>query len=595
MRISGFNLSLRLSHDLVNIRPKTLYSTSLTSPDKWESHSCTREYKMPSEDLHNRNTEMLSHQLFEAAKIPMLIISPEDGSIVDANQAAINYYGYTHIQFRHLRVSDLNQLSEEETLAEMNRAAEQKRCHFFFVHRLASGELRDVEVHSGPMIANEKQYLYSVIHDITNRRATEKKLSELNRDFITLLDNTSDFIYFKDIDSRFRFCSQTLARITGHRSWQEMKGKHDLEVFPADTAAIYYEEERPIFEQGKAILNKIDPYYDESGKTCWVSTNKWPVFDEKNKVTGLFGISRDVTHIQETQKQLQIAASVFENVNEGLMITDLEGKIVQVNNAFCELSGYQEDEVIGKTPSFLTSGHHDNVFFEEMWNSLLQQQSWKGNIWNRHKDGGLFASRTSINCVRDEQGKTTNFVGVFTDITAQLKHFEEVEKMAYYDTLTGLPNRVLLNDRMSQSLRQADRNKELVGVCFLDLDKFKLVNDTYGHKVGDLLLIEVAQRIQAVLRERDTVARLSGDEFALVLTGLTAKSHLEEVVNLILICLKKPYELQGHKDIDISASIGICIYPNHRANGEQLLKAADAAMYQAKKSGRNKYHLCTLY
>ncbi|WP_315981775.1 PAS domain-containing protein [Aliamphritea spongicola] len=223
---------------------------------------------MPSADLPNSKTEIQSHLLFEAAKIPMLIISPEDGSIVDANTAAISYYGYTYDQIRHLRVTDLNQLSEEATLAEMNRAAEQKRNHFFFVHKLASGELRDVEVHSGPLIANEKQYLYSVIHDVTDRRAAEEKLSELNRDFITLLDNTSDFIYFKDIDSRFRFCSQTLANITGHKNWQEMKGKHDLEVFPADTAAIYYEEERPVFEQGKALLNKVDPYYDESGKSA---------------------------------------------------------------------------------------------------------------------------------------------------------------------------------------------------------------------------------------------------------------------------------------------------------------------------------------
>lgn len=550
---------------------------------------------MPSADLPNSKTEIQSHLLFEAAKIPMLIISPEDGRIVDANTAAISYYGYTYDQIRHLRVTDLNQLSEEATLAEMNRAAEQKRNHFFFVHKLASGELRDVEVHSGPLIANEKQYLYSVIHDVTDRRAAEEKLSELNRDFITLLDNTSDFIYFKDIDSRFRFCSQTLANITGHKNWQEMKGKHDLEVFPADTAAIYYEEERPVFEQGKALLNKVDPYYDESGKKCWVSTNKWPVLDDNNNVTGLFGISRDVTHIQETQKQLQIAASVFENVNEGLMITDAEGKIVQVNKAFCQLSGYQEDEVIGKTPSFLTSGHHDDVFFKDMWRSLLQQQCWKGNIWNRRKDGGLFASRTSINAVTDKQGKTINYVGAFTDITAQLKHFEEVEKMAYYDTLTGLPNRVLLNDRLGQSLRQADRNKQLVGVCFLDLDKFKPVNDTYGHKVGDLLLIEVAKRIQAALREGDTVARLGGDEFALVLSDLTDLSQLEEIVNRILICLKRPYELQRHKDIEISASIGICVYPNHKASGEQLLKAADAAMYQAKKSGSNQYYLCTRY
>ncbi|MGB1237450.1 MAG: diguanylate cyclase domain-containing protein [Pseudomonadales bacterium] len=532
-----------------------------------------------------------SEGLFAAAQIPILIIDPDSGNIVDANRAAQHYYGYSHTQFTQLRVTDLNQLSEAEVLAEMSRAAQQQRAHFFFVHQLASGEFREVEVHSGAMRTAKGQYLYSIIHDITERRAAERNLAELNRDFITLLESTSDFIYFKDIESRFRFCSQTLADITGHESWRDMLGKHDLEVFPPDTAKIYYEEELPIFTSGEPLLNKVDPYYDEYDRKRWVNTNKWPVFNDEHNVVGLFGISRDVTEQQQTQEELRIAASVFDNVSEGLIVTDAQGVILRANQAFYTLCGYPEEKVLGATPALLNSGHHDDDFFQQMWRSLAEDKLWQGTIWNRHRDGSLFATNTSLTASLDSRGEIINYIGTYTDITRQQQQFEEVQRMAYYDPLTELPNRVLFNDRLDHALRQSTRSRERLAVCFLDLDKFKPVNDTYGHKVGDLLLVEVAERILQTIRESDTVARLGGDEFALILSGFHNTQELQLILERVLAKCQAPFNLQQYKGIEISASIGVCIYPDLNANAEQLLKAADKAMYQAKEEGRGRYQL----
>lgn len=529
--------------------------------------------------------------LFTDSKVPMLLIDPSDGSIIDANDCACEYYGYDQQQISTLKISDINQYSEEEVEREMRRAMAEKRNHFFFVHQLANGDLRHVEVHSGRVKIDGREFLFSIIHDITDRRAAEDQLKSLNQDFITLLENTSDFIYYKDKDSRFRFCSQRLAKITGHTSWRELIGKHDSEVFPEDTAKIYSEEELPIFNQGKPLLGKIDPFYNEEGEKGWVSTNKWPVLDESGNVDGIFGISRDITDKHKSEQQLRIAASVFDNISEGVIITDSSGIIIDTNEAFCSLSGYTKEEIINTNPRFLKSGFHDRNFFVQMWNSLRTNGVWKGETWNRHKDGQLFACRTTIKAVTSPDGSTSQYIGVLTDITALLRHHEEVEQLAYYDTLTRLPNRTLLSDRLSQALANAKRNQNTIAICFLDLDNFKPVNDQYGHRAGDLLLVEIANRINECIREEDTVARLGGDEFALILTQLKHLDDLDQVIKRVLVSITRPFSLPNKKMVAVSASIGICLYPDHPHDGDLLLRYADLAMYKAKEMGRNQYFI----
>lgn len=538
----------------------------------------------PAKTLKN---SLSSNRLFEASHIPMLLINPTNQDIIDANQAALSFYGYTSAQILALKISDLNQMDVSGIQHEIALAKLQKRDHFYFTHKLASGELKAVEVHSGPITINGHVFLYSIIHDISARRAAEKLAEELNRDFITLLENTTDFIYFKDKNSRFRFCSQTLAAITGHNSWRDMTGKHDLEVFPPDTAAIYYEEELPIFSEAKPLLNKTDPYYDEQGNSGWVNTNKWPVVDDTGEVVGLFGISRDVTQQYEAEKQQKIANSVFNNVMEGIIVTDPKGLVVEVNDSFCTLSGYSRAEILNKEPRFLKSGHHDSSFFQAMWDSLLNEQHWHGNIWNRHKDGGVFVCRTTITAITDAQGQVANYIGTFSDITTQAREHQAIEKMAYYDALTGLPNRILFEDRLSQSLAQCERSQGKVAICFLDLDKFKPVNDQFGHRAGDQLLKEIATRLEQSIRKGDTVARLGGDEFALVIPILNNLGELDTLLQRILHDCAQPYLLTDDASVSVSASIGVSLYPNDGDNGDHLIHLADQAMYKAKESGAN--------
>ncbi|MEK7810620.1 MAG: diguanylate cyclase, partial [Pseudomonadota bacterium] len=416
------------------------------------------------------------------------------------------------------------------------------------------------------------------------------RLSELNLDFVSFLENTTDFIYFKDRNSRFRFCSQTLADITGHASWLDMIGKHDLDVFPKDMAQIYYEEELPIFREGKALLNRVDPYYDAAGVKGWVSTNKWPLLDHEGRVVGLFGISRDITEFIRVESELRIAATAFE-AQEGIAVTDETGQIIRINSAFTRITGYTPEEAVGKNPRILRSGRHDVHFYEAMWESINNTGSWQGEIWNRRKTGEVYPEYLTITGVKNSKGAVTHYVATFNDITLSKAAAEEVKHLAFYDPLTQLPNRRLLIDRLHQAFISSTRSGNVCALLFIDLDNFKTLNDTLGHDVGDLLLQQVGQRLEACVREKDTVARLGGDEFVVILEALGAEpieaaTRTEAVGIKILNSLNLPY-LLGKHECRNTPSIGATLFSGHAHPTDELFKQADIAMYQAKNSGRN--------
>lgn len=537
-----------------------------------------------------RTSEERYRSIFTQSSVPMLLMDPATGAIVEANTAACAYYGYSPADMGRLQISQINTLSAEEVRKEMDRAAQEQRNHFFFQHRMADGEVREVEVHSGPVDLGGRRLLLSFIHDITDRRQAEQQLQALNRDFVTLLDNTSDFIYFKDRNANFRFCSAPLARITGYSDWREMLGKNDFDVFPTEMARIYHEEEIPIFRDGRPLLGRIDPYFDEHGEARWVSTSKWPVIGADGRVSGIFGISRDITDQKRAEEELETAASVFRHASQGILVTDAQSNIIEVNSAFTEITGYDRDDVRGKNPRFLQSGHHTKEFYNAMWKAISEQGSWSGEIWNRRKDGGLFASHISISAMKDRDGKVIRYVGLFSDVTEFLRHHEEVEQMAYYDALTRLPNRVLLLERLRQAIRHADRNHNFVAVCFLDLDEFKPINDLYGHMAGDLFLAEMADRLRMCVRAEDTIARIGGDEFVLLL-NVDDHEEWRHILERALKSIKQPSELPSARGASVSVSIGVTIYPIDFSEPDALIHHADQAMYSAKQHGRDRISL----
>ncbi|AOY90135.1 diguanylate cyclase [Marinobacter salinus] len=294
--------------------------------------------------------------------------------------------------------------------------------------------------------------------------------------------------------------------------------------------------------------------------------------------------------LAQSRRTLQLAERVIESSFEGIMVTDHNVTIEFVNPAFTYLTGYTSEEVIGKTPEILSSGRHDSDFYQRMWQSLVNHGYWRGEIWNRRKTGELYLELLTITAIKDDENNTTHYAGLFTDITQNKKNEEQIRQLAYYDALTGIPNRRLLEDRLEHAIRHAHRKTLLLAVMFMDLDHFKQVNDTLGHATGDELLLQFTARVQECLREDDTLARLGGDEFIILLPEMESPDDVLRIADRLIAISREPYRIGG-ESIQIGSSIGISLYPEDGATADTLLQAADAAMYRAKRDGRNLFRL----
>ncbi|BCB27240.1 hypothetical protein SKTS_21260 [Sulfurimicrobium lacus] len=298
------------------------------------------------------------------------------------------------------------------------------------------------------------------------------------------------------------------------------------------------------------------------------------------------------TQLAKSNAELRLSAAVFEHTVEGVMITDPDGRIVAVNRAFTEITGYGEDEIAGLTGATLKSERHDEQFYASMWSVIRETGRWQGELWNRRKNGDIYPEWLNISVVKDERGRITHYVGVFSDISSMKESESKLDHLAHHDPLTGLPNRLLLNARMEHSLARAQRGNAMLAVMFLDLDHFKDINDTLGHPIGDLLLQETAQRLRDCVREQDTVTRLGGDEFTILLEDLDDSRFASTVAQKIIAALAEKFMLQGH-EVFVTCSVGISIFPSDGGDITTLFKNADSALYRAKEQGRNNYQYYT--
>jgi diguanylate cyclase (GGDEF)-like protein/PAS domain S-box-containing protein len=327
------------------------------------------------------------------------------------------------------------------------------------------------------------------------------------------------------------------------------------------------------------------------GEVKWVREQAELDFDANGKPVFCFGTVADITQHKLEEDQLRLAAKVFESTNEAILITDISNNIVAVNDAFTNMTGYTIEDVKGRNPKLLSSGEHDAVFYQDMWNSINMLGSWQGEIVDKSKAGRNFYKHMSINVVRNDQDIITHYVSISSDISERKEYDKNVHFLAYYDVLTGLPNRTLLRDRLGQLIASAHRDNAQFALLFLDLDRFKYINDSMGHSVGDKLLQSVALRLQACVREGDTVSRIGGDEFIVLLREIDEQG-VAMVAEKLLKTLATPYSLSG-QEISTYASIGIALYPQHASDIDVLMKNADAAMYNAKENGRNNYKFFT--
>ena len=393
----------------------------------------------------------------------------------------------------------------------------------------------------------------------------------------------SQGVLISDIRGLVTYMNQACEDIAGY-STHDMAGRSasvlqgpdtDHETRLALRTAIH--QMRPFHGE---ILN-----YRKDGTPFWNELSVTPVFGAPGVAAQFVGVMRDVTARRHAEAQLLLAAKVFEQSSEGFIVTDAHCNIVKINHAFTAICGYTEADALGQNPRLLASGRHDATFFQAMWSEMASCGHWQGEIWNRRKDGSVYLQWLSMSRVTEAEGDTTHYIAAFSDITQRKEAEEKIRRLAHFDPLTGLPNRVLLQDRATHALQMSRRSSEPMALMFIDLDHFKNVNDTLGHDVGDQLLLAVAARFNEVLRDQDTLSRTGGDEFVLLLPGTDA-AGAAHVAQKLLLSAQEPYLIQG-QELNITPSIGIALAPADGDDYGTLAKCADAAMYLAKQSGRN--------
>ena len=331
----------------------------------------------------------------------------------------------------------------------------------------------------------------------------------------------------------------------------------------------------------------------KDGSLVWVELFGKAV-DAADDSKGSVWIVQDITRQRQAEEHLRLASTIFEITGEAILVSDSRNRIVMVNPAFTEITGYTQEEVVGQNPAILSSGRHGAEFYDSLWDALARTGRWEGEIWNRRKNGEVFPEWLSIAAVRGESDGTEYYVAAFSDITKRKQDEERISIQANYDALTELPNRRLIHDRVDQALAQAAHTGERVGVLYLDLDNFKFVNDTMGHGVGDVVLSEMARRMRSCLRDRDAIGRVEGDEFMVFLAAIRSAEETTMVARRLLEAVSRPMVLAGRRDdIVITASIGISVYPDDGDTTAKLVRNAATAAFHAKERGRNNYQFFT--
>jgi diguanylate cyclase (GGDEF)-like protein/PAS domain S-box-containing protein len=432
-------------------------------------------------------------------------------------------------------------------------------------------------------------YIYKSIF-ITSIVKPYQELSKSRNLLSTIIEAIPMRVFWKDKNLSYLGCNTPFANDAGLKTPDEIINKDDKDLPWRDLAASYQFDDKLVIETGKAKLNYEEIQSTPNGETMILRTSKSPIHSHDNSVIGMVGIYEDITAWSHSQEKIKLAASVFTNARENIIITDTAGIIIDVNNSFTTTTGYSYEEAIGQNPRVLKSGRQLPDFYVDMWQALLKNGHWYGELWNRRKNGEVYAEMKTITAVHDQQGVTTHYVSLGSDITPMKEYQHQIEHIAHYDVLTDLPNRVLLADRLTQAMLQCNRHEQSLAVVFLDLDGFKLINDTHGHDKGDEMLIALSLLMKEALREGDSLARIGGDEFVAVLTDLTSVEDCEPVLDRLLLAASAPVKISDLV-LKVSASIGVTLYPQDNVDADLLMRHADQAMYVAKGAGKNCYHL----
>lgn len=467
-----------------------------------------------------------------------------------------------------------------------------------------SEAINGIRIVEEQVFSNERHYLLHIspyettqpgqrgailsLMDHTERLAQEKLVRESRERLLAIMNNSTSAIVLKDLAGRYEFVNRQFEQIYGLES-KDVLGKTDKQLFPGKIADANRSKELDVIKHQQP-METDDTLVRYDGDRHLLSI-RFPLLNAEGVIQGICSQSTDVTDRKLAEEKLRLAARVFDRAGEGIIVTDALCNILTVNDAFTTVTGYSASDVMGKSPSILKSGRQGDDFYRVLWETISTQGWWQGEIWNRRKNGDVYPEWLNINTVHDSEGVITNYVGIFSDISIVKESQRRMEFLATHDELTELPNRALFMDRIRQAIARSERNQNIFSVMFIDLDNFKVINDSLGHHAGDELLNKVAAELRDCIRASDTVARFGGDEFALLIED-SSPAEADALARRIGESFMKSIDLNGHA-VYVGCSIGISLYPSDGEDVETLLKNADAAMYQAKESGKRTYHFFT--
>jgi diguanylate cyclase (GGDEF)-like protein/PAS domain S-box-containing protein len=576
----------------------------------------------------------------------IILLRNKDHIIVEANDRAEAAYRYPRSQLIGKKLTELV-VDKEEFDRRLHRILENRSLVFESVHRRSDGTVFPVEVSARVITRGQEIFIQDIIRDITDRKESEARERRLTNIYRALGEANSAILHIESESESELFrlvCKIAVDYGDMVLAWIGIPNAGNrFEPIACDGSAVRYldnivittsaddpEGQGPTgrsYREGKAVVaydftnNGLTAPWTERARQYGIrSSSSFPImrsgrpyavftvysnlpnaFEEEivqllEKMAGNISFALDnidrETLRKRAEEELKLASMVYQDSSEAMMVTDADKRIIAVNRAFEQITGYKNDEVIGKNPRILKSDRHDPLFFKDMWDQVAADGSWKGELWNKKKNGDLFAALLSINTIHDRSGLAHRYIGLLSDITEKKQSEDLIWSHANFDNLTGLPNRRMFRENLQQEIRKARRARMPLALMFMDLDGFKDVNDTLGHDMGDILLKEAAQRLNDCMRDSDTVARLGGDEFTVILTELHDSGNVDRVARHILKTLSDPFTL-GDEVAYVSASIGITLYPNDATEIEDLIKNADQAMYAAKNEGKNRYHYFT--
>ncbi len=467
---------------------------------------------------------------------------------------------------------------------------------------MLGGETRYVSINAEPVFddAGKLIRLFGTLQDVTETKQVEMALESSHNLLRSIIDAVPMWIAAFDLNGRYLAANKYFEK-TCNLPLDRIEGDVIDNVLPESFLQRHLEFIQQCMT-GEIVKFNDQLFEGEFENIQDIAGNYAPLMDDKENIIGVVGAVNDVSDLVHTRAELQEAEielhrrledlrlyeEVFQHTAEGIVITDADQRIVEVNRATEELLGFTRDELLGETPNIWESCDQDTGIHNNMWNSIAEDGEWHGELWNKRKNGELFPSRVTINVIKNEQGKPVNYISIFSDITNLKKSQERLDFLAHHDPLTELPNRLLFSARLEHAVKHASRKESRLALLFLDLDRFKLINDSYGHKIGDELLKAVAERLSNTVRMDDAVARHAGDEFTMLVEEIDEPADAALVAEKVLKVFNEPFELLGNEYF-MSTSIGISIFPDDAETMDGLMQNADTAMYRAKEAGRNGY------